>query len=229
MASCLSGRLAAVEARIAAACARAGRARQDVRLVGVTKGKDASVVRAGVAAGLRCFGENYAQEWTAKRAALADVGGIEWHFIGRIQRNKAAMVAAADLVHSVADARVARALDAAGVRRGVPVSLLIQVNLDDETTKDGVAPAELPELVRTVRAYEGLRLVGLMAIPAVAAPERVRSRFRALRELRDRQDDAAGLRELSMGMSGDFEVAIEEGATLVRIGTAIFGSRERTT
>ncbi|MCC6849363.1 MAG: YggS family pyridoxal phosphate-dependent enzyme [Deltaproteobacteria bacterium] len=228
MADSLSARLAAVEARVAAACARAGRSRGDVRLVGVTKGKDAATVRAALGAGLRCFGENYAQEWTAKRAALADVAGIEWHFIGRIQRNKAAAVAEAGLVHSLADARVARALDAAGGRRGVPVPLLIQVNLDGAATKDGVAPAELPELVRTVRAHGWLRLVGLMAIPAAAEPERARPRFRALRELRDGQEAAAELRELSMGMSGDFEVAIEEGATLVRVGTAIFGSRERT-
>lgn len=229
MADSLSARLAAVEQRIAAACARAGRRRTDVRLVGVTKGQDAALVRAAAAAGLSCCGESYVQEWTAKRAALADVGGIDWHFIGRIQRNKAAVVAEASLVHSVADLRIAQALAAAGARRGTPVVVLLQVNLDGEATKSGVAPAELPALLRSVRAQEWLRAVGLMTIPAPAEPEALRPRFRALRELRDLQIDAADLCELSMGMSADFEVAIEEGATLVRVGTALFGPRVRTT
>jgi PLP dependent protein len=226
MASPLSARLAEVETRIASACVRAGRSRSDVRLVGVTKGMDAALVREAVAAGLREFGENYVQEWSVKRAALADVSGIEWHFIGRIQRNKAATVAEARLVHSLADVRVAAALDAAGARRATPVEALVQVNLDDEATKGGIAPTALPEFLAAVRGYAWLRVVGLMAIPAPLDPEAMRQRFRALRALRDRQPDGAVLRELSMGMSSDFEVAIEEGATLIRVGTAIFGPRK---
>lgn len=227
MADALSDRLAAVEARIAAACLRAGRARSEVRLVGVTKGKDASVIRAAAAAGLSLFGENYVQEWTAKRAALADVPGLEWHFIGRVQRNKANAVAEASLVHSLSDLRVAAALDAIGTRRAAPVRVLAQVNVDDEATKGGVVPAALSDFLAALRDARGLRVEGLMAIPAPADPAAMRERFRELRVLRDRQAEAARLTELSMGMSGDFEVAIEEGATLIRVGTALFGPRER--
>jgi hypothetical protein len=227
MADPLSTRIAAVEQRIVAACGRAGRSRSEVRLVGVTKGKDASVIRAAAAAGLTTFGENYVQEWTAKRAALEDVSPLEWHFIGRVQRNKANAVAEASLVHSLADARVAAALDAVGARRDAPVRVLVQINLDDEATKGGIRPAALAEFLAGLREHAGLKVEGLMAIPAPAEPEATRACFRALRALRDRQADADGLRELSMGMSGDFEVAIEEGATLIRVGTALFGPRER--
>lgn len=226
MADSLSVRLAAVEAQIAAACDRAGRARADVRLVGVTKGMDAAVIRAAVAAGLTTFGENYVQEWAAKRAALADLPALEWHFIGHIQRNKAAAVAEAGLVHSVADLRVAAALAAAGERRRRPVHALIQVNLDAEASKDGVAPVALGDLLEALRGGEWLRVDGLMAIPPPLDPEAMRARFRALRELRERHARGDDLRELSMGMSADFETAIEEGATLVRVGTALFGPRK---
>jgi pyridoxal phosphate enzyme (YggS family) len=226
MADTLNGRLAAVEARIVAACERSGRARSAVQLVGVTKGMEAAVVREAVAAGLSCFGENYVQEWVSKRAALAELTTIEWHFIGRVQRNKAAAVAEARLVHSLADLRVAAALEAAGARREAPVCALVQVNLEGEVTKGGVAPAALPEFLAALHGREWLRVEGLMAIPPPLDPGAMRGRFRALRELRDRQAEAARLRELSMGMSADFEVAIEEGATLVRVGTAIFGPRK---
>jgi len=229
MASALKERLAAVEARIADACSRAGRPRSAVRLVGVTKGKGAAVIREAVAEGLTVFGENYVQEWQSKRAELSDLADVEWHFVGRIQRNKAAAVAGATLVHSVADARVAAALDAAGAKRGRPVAVLVQVNLDAEESKDGVAPDELAPFLETIRRHEWLEVRGLMAIPAPAAPEDMRDRFRALSALRYRQRNAEELSELSMGMSADFDVAIEEGATLVRVGTAIFGPRERTT
>lgn len=229
MADSLTTRLAAVEGRIAAACRRSRRARSAVRLVGVTKGKDADLLREAAAAGLTVFGENYVQEWHAKRDALRDVPAVEWHYIGRIQRNKAAAVAEATLVHSLADGRVATALDAAASRRATPLAVLVQVNLDGESTKDGIAPDALPEFLTLLRRHAWLRVRGLMAIPAPRDAERMRDSFRALRELRDRQDDAEELPELSMGMSADFEIAIEEGATLVRVGTAIFGPRERKT
>jgi pyridoxal phosphate enzyme (YggS family) len=227
MAATLSDRLAAAEERIVAACRRAGRERSDVRLVGVTKGKDAAVIREAVAAGLAVFGENYVQEWAAKRSELTDVSGIEWHFIGRIQRKKANAVAEARLVHSLADVRVGAALAAAGVRRGVRVRALVQVNLDDEATKDGVAPDALPDVLGALRELDGLLVEGLMAIPAPRDPTAMRERFQALRALRDRQSNPTALHELSMGMSGDYEAAIEEGATLIRVGTALFGPRER--
>ena len=222
----LTTRYEAVCARIAAACRRAGRAADDVQLVAVTKGAPAEVVRAAVAVGMRQFGENYIQEWRAKRARLADVADIEWHFIGRVQRNKAAASAGFALVHSVADERVATVLDREGGRRAAPVRVLVQVNLAGEATKEGVPPAALPSLLAALRRLAWVRVEGLMTIPPPRSPEEVRPVFAALRELRDRQEAAAELRELSMGMSADFEVAIEEGATLVRIGTAIFGPRK---
>ncbi len=222
----VSAGVADVRRRVDAACARAGRDPGSVRLVAVSKGMSADAIRGAIAAGAREFGENYVQEATAKRDALADVAGVTWHFIGRVQRNKAAAIATFDLVHSVADDRGAAALDAAARRRDTPLPVLVQVNVGGESSKAGIAPAELPRLVAAVRRLPALRLIGLMTLPPPLAPAAVRPLFAALRQLRDRQEDAETLRELSMGMSADFEVAIEEGATLVRIGTAIFGPRK---
>jgi pyridoxal phosphate enzyme (YggS family) len=215
-----------VRARVDAACRRAGRAPDGVGLVAVSKGVAAERIRAAVAEGARDLGENYVQEWQAKRDALADLP-IAWHFIGRIQRNKAAAVAGCALAHSVADERVARTLDAAAAERGMRLRILLQVNLAGEASKAGLAPAELPRVLAALRTLPRLRVEGLMAIPPPLAPEEARPLFAALRELRDRQEDAPSLPHLSMGMSGDFEVAIEEGATLVRVGTAIFGPRQQ--
>jgi pyridoxal phosphate enzyme (YggS family) len=222
----LTARYQAVCARIAAACRRAGRAPEDVQLVAVTKGVPAEVVRAAAAVGMRCFGESYIQEWRAKQARLTDVADIEWHFIGRVQRNKTAATAGFALIHSVADERVARVLDREGERRAVPVRVLVQVNVAGEATKGGVASAALPSLLAALRRLAWVRVEGLMTIPPPRPSEETRPFFAALRELRDRQEAALELRELSMGMSADFEVAIEEGATLVRIGTAVFGPRK---
>ena len=221
----MSAGYASVRARVEAACRRAGRAADAVRLVAVSKGVAPEVLRAAVVAGACDLGENYVQEWQAKRDALADLA-IAWHFIGRIQRNKAAAIAACALVHSLTDERVARALDAAAAERGAPLPVLLQVNLAGEATKSGLTAAELPRLLASVRALASLRIEGLMTIPPPLPPDAVRPLFAALRELRDRQEAAASLPHLSMGMSGDFEVAIEEGATLVRVGTAIFGPRK---
>ena len=221
----MSAGYASVRARVEAACRRAGRAADAVRLVAVSKGVAPEVLRAAVVAGACDLGENYVQEWQAKRDALADLA-IAWHFIGRIQRNKAAAIAACALVHSLTDERVARALDAAAAERGAPLPVLLQVNLAGEPTKSGLTAAELPRLLASVRALASLRIEGLMTIPPPLPPDAVRPLFAALRELRDRQEAAASLPHLSMGMSGDFEVAIEEGATLVRVGTAIFGPRK---
>ena len=190
----------------------------------VSKGVAAERIRELAALGVTRFGENYVQEWTAKREQLADVA-IEWHFIGRPQRNKARLIAAAALVHSVADARIAAALAAEARRDDVVVSVLVQVNVAGEATKGGVAPDALPPLLAELRSISALRVRGLMTMPPPVAAEQARPFFRALRELRDRDADAGDLIELSMGMSGDYEVAIEEGATLVRVGTALFGPR----
>jgi len=219
-------RYESVRARIAEACRRAGRVPEDVRLIAVTKDVPAEHMRAVASAGARRFGENYVQEWRAKRERLADLSDVEWHFIGRLQRNKAHLAAEFALVHSVGDEPLAVALERAGARRGTPVNVLIQVNVAGEMTKGGVRPADLPALLAGLRCLAWIRVQGLMAIPPLLSPEEVRPIFRAMRALRDAQDRPEELRELSMGMSADFEAAIEEGATLVRVGRAIFGSRE---
>ena len=229
VASALTSCYAAVCERIVAACRRAGRPPESVRLVAVTKSVTAAAIRAVAAAGACRFGENYVQEWRAKRAQLIDLAGLEWHFIGRLQRNKARLISEFALVHTVADHDGAAALDRESARRGRILPVLVQVNLAGETTKAGVDPAALPELLAALRRLESLRVEGLMTIPPALPAEETRPLFRALRALRDRQEGADELRELSMGMSADFEVAIEEGATLVRIGTALFGPREEAT
>ena len=222
----VTAQYAAVRDRVAAACRRAGRAADAVRLVAVSKGMPPATVRAAANSGARDFGENYVQEWQGKRDALGDLTDVTWHFIGRVQRNKAAAIAEFGLVHSVADERSARALDAAAARRGAALRVLLQVNLAAESTKGGVAPAGLPSLLESARQLRWIRVRGLMIIPPPLACAEVRPLFAALRELRDAQEAPLELPELSMGMSADFEVAIEEGATLVRVGTAIFGPRE---
>jgi PLP dependent protein len=207
----LGERIADVRARIARAAG--GRA---VKLVAVTKTHPVERVREAAAAGLDVLGENYVQELLAKRAALADLR-IEWHFIGHLQRNKAKdVVGKVALVHGVDSLALAEAL----ARRATsPQDILIEVNLGGEASKAGVAPADLPALLAALAPLDGVRCRGLMAIPP---PGEGRRHFRALAALaRDH-----GLPELSMGMSDDFEEAIREGATIVRVGTALFGPRE---
>jgi hypothetical protein len=210
----LADRIADVQARIARAAA--GRA---VTLVAVTKTHPPELVRAAHAAGLRTFGENYVQELAGKRAALADLD-VAWHFIGHLQRNKAKDIAGqVALVHGVDSLALAQAIDRRTGER--PQEILIEVNLAGERSKAGVAPHDVAALVDGVRGLGGVRCRGLMCIPP--PDEDRRPHFRALAALaRD-----LGLPELSMGMSDDFETAIEEGATLVRVGTALFGPRAR--
>jgi pyridoxal phosphate enzyme (YggS family) len=221
-------RLQRARARIAAAAARAGRDPAAVTLVGVTKGVDVARIQEALAAGLRDLGENRIQEALPKIAALGP--GPRWHFVGRLQRNKARWAAEAfDLVHSVDSLSLADALERAAARAGRRVRVLIEVNVAGEPTKGGVAPDEAEALVAAVRARAHLEPAGLMTVaPAVGDPEQVRPVFRALRELGERIRAGPGgatFGELSMGMSDDFEVAVEEGATLVRLGRAIFGPR----
>lgn len=223
----IRARLADVEVRIAAACARAGRAREEVTLVAVTKTHPAEVVAAAAEAGLTHVGENRVQELVAKREALPSLP-VAWHHIGRVQTNKARdLVRHADLVHGVASLHAAEALAAKAVQAGHVLPILVQVNVSGEASKDGVAPDEAAALVDAIDALDGLRLDGLMGIAAPSDdPEDARPAFRALRTLRDAlRTDARPLPILSMGMSDDAEVAIEEGATHVRIGSALFGAR----
>jgi pyridoxal phosphate enzyme (YggS family) len=217
--------------RIAAAASRAGRSASDVRLVAVSKFHDLGAIEEAVAAGQVDFGESYVQEWQPKAAALG--ARARWHFIGHLQSNKAKPLAGAvALIHGVDRESVVRAL--AGVRL-VPQDLLIQVNISGEVSKSGCTPTEAAELVALATTLPGLRPVGLMTMaPANGDLDDARATFRGLRALRDslratlaERDPAlaASFTELSMGMSDDLEVAVEEGATLVRVGTAIFGAR----
>ena len=215
-----------VRGRMAAAARRAGRDPAGVRLVAVSKTVPVELIRQAVAAGQRLFGENYLQEARGKIEALGEAAS--WHFIGHLQSNKAkAAVDRFELIHGVDRLKLARALEAAAASLESSQKILMQVNLAGEASKSGTSPEAAAELWREISRLPHLRLVGLMTMPPFLDPEAVRPYFRALRELRERLQDLGGtpLPELSMGMSGDFEVAIEEGATLVRVGTAIFGSR----
>lgn len=216
-----------ISARVAAACERAGRDPGEVTLVTVSKTHPAAAVRAAAAAGARDFGENYAQELAAKRDACADLPGARWHFIGRLQRNKAKLVAGhVALVHAVDSVELAQEL--ARRAQGVLQPVLLSINAAGEATKGGVSPEAAPALAAAVAQVAGIRLDGLMTMPPPSDdPEASRAPFLAVRALRDRLQQALGapLPALSMGMSGDYEIAIACGATHVRIGTAIFGSR----
>lgn len=222
-------RLQAVKSRLAAACAAAGRDPRDIVLVAVSKTFPPAAVRAAHAAGQRDFGENHAQEAAAKVDALADLA-LVWHFIGPLQSNKTRLVAERFAwVHSIDRLKIAERLAAQRPEALPPLQVCIQVNVSGEPTKSGVAPEEAPVLARAVAALPRLRLRGLMAIPEPTDdPVLQRRRFERLRALKARLV-AAGLAldTLSMGMSGDLEAAIAAGATMVRVGTAIFGARPR--
>ncbi len=216
--------IAAVEARIAAACARAGRTRADVRLVAVSKTFPAADVDHVIAAGVADIGENKVQETRDKKPLVA--GNARWHLIGHLQSNKAKdAVRLYDVIQAVDSAelaeKIARAVESTGESAGKRQDVLLQVNIGRELQKSGAAPDSVPELARRIAAIPGIRLTGLMAIPPAGEAEAMRPYFRELRAMRD----DLGLTELSMGMTDDFEVAIEEGATIIRVGRAIFGSR----
>jgi pyridoxal phosphate enzyme (YggS family) len=222
----IATRLDDVRRRIADAAARAGRAGA-VRLVAVSKTKPVEAIRAAYAAGQRLFGENYAQELAEKAEALRDLTDLEWHFIGRLQRNKAKQVArVARFVHTVDSRALAVELGKRAAEATVPLRALVEVNVSGEASKGGCSPDDLGDVLAAIRAEPRLRAVGLMTIPpATEDAEAARPLFAALRALRGRHGGADALPELSMGMTHDFDVAIAEGATLVRVGTAIFGSR----
>jgi PLP dependent protein len=228
----LAKRIVEVKGRIAEAAARAGRSASDITLVAVSKTHPADMVRAAIAAGLKDFGENKVQEAEKKIPAVGREAS-RWHLIGHLQSNKARRaVNLFDVIHSLDSASLARKLDRLCADQGrEELSVLIQVDLGHEATKAGADENELPALVQAIGEYERLRLTGLMTLPPLFdEAEGARPFFRRLRELRDNlsQQGAFGDRagELSMGMTHDFEIAIEEGATMIRVGTAIFGERE---
>ena len=225
----LKQKLDQVESRIKAAASRSGRQRSDIQLVAVTKKFPASAIRDAYALGLRDFGENYVQEFDTKRAELADCPGAHYHFIGHLQSNKTKKAAEIfDVIHTVDSAKIARRLnDELALPSGHPgIQVLIEVKLSTEPAKAGAAPGEVPALVEAIRGCPHLRLLGLMTMPPWSDDaERSRPYFARLRELAGEN----GLQHLSMGMSHDLEVAIEEGATIVRVGTALFGPRNKAT
>ncbi len=217
----IAERLAQVRERMTAACDRAGRALNEVTLVGVSKGLRAEAVAEAHAAGLRDLGENRVQEAAGKIGVLAARGvRPRWHLIGHLQTNKAkTAIELFGIIHSVDSVRLAQALSR---RAHESVPILLEVNVAQEAGKFGFAQEEVTSALSTIEALPNLNVRGLMIVaPLTDDPERVRPVFRRLRELRD----AHGLQELSMGMTGDFEGAIEEGATLIRVGRAIFGPR----
>ena len=226
----IADRLSEVRARVAAAAGTAGRDSSSVRLVAVSKTFPIEAVREAYAAGQRDFGENRVQEGLQKIRETTDLT-IRWHLLGHLQTNKARKAAPAfAMIQSVDSVELIHKLDQAAADTHHAPELLIQVDLAGEATKYGVPPAEVPRLFEAAAACRAARVVGMMTLPpAPDTPEDSRRWFRQLRELRDTWQGsgvpAAMLRELSMGMSGDFDVAIEEGATIVRVGTAIFGSR----
>ncbi|MGA8143741.1 MAG: YggS family pyridoxal phosphate-dependent enzyme [Candidatus Acidiferrales bacterium] len=224
--------LGGIRERISLAAERAGRTPDGITLVAVSKTFSAETIRAAYDLGLRHFGENRVQEWESKRKRLTQLDAT-WHLIGHLQGNKARR--AASLFHridSVDSLALAQKLDAAAAEEGKRLRLLIEVHLGGEDTKSGVEEAELPALAEGIAGLDHVELLGLMAIPPYSdEPKYVRPYFRKLRELRDHLNGRIEkpLSVLSMGMSHDFEIAIEEGATEVRIGTALFGERPRRT
>ena len=219
----------AVEERICSACKRAGRDRSEVRLICVTKTKPVEMLQEAYDAGQRDFGENKVQEICRKKPDLPS--DIRWHMIGHLQRNKVRqLIGQTAMIHSVDSLRLAETISAEAVRAGIRIPVLIEVNMAGEESKFGLAKEDVEELVRAAAALEGIQISGLMTIaPYTEDPETNRPYFAGLRELAvdigQKCIDNVSMSVLSMGMTGDFEVAIEEGATHIRVGTGIFGER----
>lgn len=225
----LKDNLNEVRARVTAACLRSGRDPREVTLIAVSKTKPVPMLEEVYAQGVRDFGENRPQEMRDKAAELP--ADIRWHMIGRLQTNKVKyVVPRAVLIHSVDSLHLAEAIDKEAAKAGVTANILIEVNIAGEASKGGIAPEETEGFARELAALPNLKVNGLMTIaPIVENGEENRAYFRQMRELlvdiRDKNIDNIFMRSLSMGMTGDFETAIEEGATLVRVGTGIFGGR----
>jgi len=225
----ITSNLEKIRSEIDAAAVSAGRDPSAIRLVAVSKTKPASMVDEAAEAGQLVFGENYVQELVAKAAMVTSV--VEWHFIGHLQSNKVRQIAGiVSMIHSVDRLSLAEEIDRQWGRLGLACNILIQVNVSGETTKSGTTSEEARMLVRQVALLQNVRICGLMTMPPFFDdPEAARPYFRELRTLAREigllDIPGVSMKELSMGMSGDFEVAVEEGATLVRVGSAIFGSR----
>ena len=228
----ISANLDVLKERIRQACNRSGRDPAEVALVAVSKTFPPDALREAIRAGVADLGENYVQELLGKREALAGEQ-VRWHFIGHLQSNKVKYIVPwVHLIHAVDDLSLAREIDRRAAKAERIAEILVEVNTTAEGSKFGVRPEEAEAFVRNLSVFEHLRVDGLMTIgPFLPDPEGSRPMFRTLRTLRDRIAETgqqnAPIRHLSMGMTGDFEVAIDEGATIIRVGTAIFGSRTR--
>ncbi len=218
-----------VENRISKACARAGRDRSEVTLIAVSKTKPVDMLREIYDAGARCFGENKVQEICEKYDKLPE--DVSWHMIGHLQRNKVRQVIdKAALIHSVDSYRLAQEISVQAQKRGITVPILVEVNIAQEESKFGISAGDTVQLVEEIAVLPNLRIQGLMTIaPATDDPEDNRAYFRQIKQLsvdiKNKNIDNVCMEILSMGMTGDYEVAIEEGATMVRVGTGIFGAR----
>ena len=218
-----------VENRISKACARAGRDRSEVTLIAVSKTKPVDMLREIYDAGARCFGENKVQEICEKYDKLPE--DVSWHMIGHLQRNKVRQVIDnAALIHSVDSYRLAQEISVQAQKRGITVPILVEVNIAQEESKFGISAGDTVQLVEEIAVLPNLRIQGLMTIaPATDDPEDNRAYFRQIKQLsvdiKNKNIDNVCMEILSMGMTGDYEVAIEEGATMVRVGTGIFGAR----
>jgi PLP dependent protein len=218
--------LAGVHERIARAAAACGRDPGAIKLVAVSKTAPPEKVREAYAAGQRAFGESYAQELDAKANALSDLPDLEWHFIGHLQTNKAKVVArSAHVVHTVDSEALARELGRRAGAAGRTLAAMIEVNVGGEPQKHGAAPGDIEEVARAIEAQPALVLRGLMTVPP-EDPALARRALETLASLRSLHGGPARLAELSMGMSADLEIALAAGATVVRVGTAIFGARQ---
>lgn len=218
-----------VEEKVAAAAERSGRKREDVLLLAVSKTKPVEVIREAVDCGLTSLGENKVQEIMEKYEPMGP--GVHWHLIGHLQTNKVKyIIDKVDMIHSVDSLRLAEEIDKRGAAKDIVIPVLIEVNMADEESKFGVKPEEVENLLRQLSQLEHISVKGLMTVaPFVEEPEENRVYFRKMRELlvdmNAKKIDNITMDQLSMGMTGDYEVAIEEGATIVRVGTGIFGER----
>ena len=222
-----------VENRISSAVEKSGRKRDDVKLIAVSKTNPLEVLEAAYGLGVRVFGENRVQELVEKMDYFSGKGikDIEWHLIGHLQTNKVKyIIGRVAMIHSVDSEKLAKAIDDESAKRGVVTDILAEINIGDEDSKFGVMPQAVPEFIDKLAQYKNIRVRGLMCVaPFVSIPEENRKFFSEMRKLsvdiRDKNKDNVIMDELSMGMTGDYTVAIEEGSTMVRVGTGIFGKR----
>lgn len=221
--------LAVVEENIAAACRRAGRSRSDVTLIAVSKTKPVELIREAMDYGIRSFGENKVQEIQTKTEVIKEP--LDWHMIGHLQRNKVKyIIDKVKFIHSVDSLRLAEQISSEAVKRNLICDILIEVNIAEEESKFGVSKNDTEALIRSIAPLPGIRVKGLMTVAPIAKNQEnnrkyFKDLYRLYIDIRSKNIDNVYMKELSMGMTGDYEVAIEEGATMVRVGTGVFGAR----